>query len=89
MMNGIEAASTMSGEGKVAEPVEGSTPLEPAVWSDAAAFGPLRGVGDFFAMTLDVLIAMVKPPFPWREFLVQTWFVARVALLPTLMFESP
>ena len=32
---------------------------------------------------------MFKPPFAWREFLTQSWFVARVSLLPTLMLSIP
>src|SRR6202023_828265 len=30
-----------------------------------------------------------RRPFAWREFLIQSWFVARVALLPTLMLAIP
>ena len=50
---------------------------------------PLRAVGDFYAQTLDTLVAMFKPPFAWREFLLQTWFVARVSIVPTLMLAIP
>lgn len=50
---------------------------------------PLRGVGGFFAMSLDTFVLMFKPPFAWREFLTQSWFVARVSLLPTLMLSIP
>ncbi len=50
---------------------------------------PLRAIGDFFAMVLDVFVLMFKPPFPWREFLLQTWFVARVSLLPTILLSIP
>ena len=39
-------------------------------------------VGGFFAMALDTFVAMFKPPFAWREFILQTWFVARVSLVP-------
>ena len=50
---------------------------------------PVRSVGDFYAMALDALVAMFKPPFAWREFLLQTWFVARVAVIPTLLLAIP
>lgn len=50
---------------------------------------PTRGVGGFFAMTLDTLVAMFKRPFAVRELVLQTWFVARVSVLPTLMLSIP
>jgi len=50
---------------------------------------PVRAMGDFFAMALDALFLMPRRPFAWREFLLQTWFVARVSLLPTLMLSIP
>ncbi len=40
-------------------------------------------------MTLDMFVAMFKPPFAWREFLLQTWFVARVSLVPALTLSIP
>ena len=55
----------------------------------AVAVKPLRTAGGFFAFSLDTLITMVKPPFAWREFLEQTVFLARVALLPALMLSIP
>jgi hypothetical protein len=30
-----------------------------------------------FALALDTLVQMFKPPFAFREFLLQTWFIAR------------
>ncbi len=50
---------------------------------------PLRGFGGFYAMSLDTFMLMFKPPFAWREFISQAWFVARVSLLPTLMLTIP
>ena len=50
---------------------------------------PVRAVGGFFAMALDTFVAMFKPPFAWREFILQTWFVARVSIVPTLMLTIP
>ncbi len=32
---------------------------------------------------------MFKPPFAWREFISQSWFVARVSIVPTLMLTIP
>ena len=50
---------------------------------------PFRAFGGFFAMSLDALILMFRPPWAWREFLFQTWFVARVAILPTIFMAIP
>jgi phospholipid/cholesterol/gamma-HCH transport system permease protein len=50
---------------------------------------PVRSIGEFFAMSLDTFVQMFRPPWAWREFIVQTWFVARVALLPTLLLSIP
>ncbi|MEY2525164.1 MAG: phospholipid/cholesterol/gamma-HCH transport system permease protein [Ilumatobacteraceae bacterium] len=50
---------------------------------------PFRGIGDFFAMTLDTFVLIPRRPFAWRDFLKQSWFVARVSLLPTLMLALP
>ncbi|MDH6246409.1 ABC transporter permease [Mycobacterium sp. OTB74] len=49
----------------------------------------LRGVGSFFAMALDTLIQMFRPPFAWKEYVLQTWFVARVSVLPALLLTMP
>jgi phospholipid/cholesterol/gamma-HCH transport system permease protein len=50
---------------------------------------PVRGVGEFFAMSLDAFLTIPRRPFAWREFLMQTWFVARVSLLPTMFLSIP
>jgi phospholipid/cholesterol/gamma-HCH transport system permease protein len=50
---------------------------------------PISAVGGFFAMALDTFVALFKPPFAWREFILQTWFVARVSIVPTLMLAIP
>ena len=49
---------------------------------------PFKGLGGFFAMALDTFVCMFRRPFAWREYLLQTWFVARVSLVPTLMLSS-
>jgi len=54
-----------------------------------SAARPLRGSGDFFAMSLDTFVQMFRPPWAWREFILQTWFVARVALVPTILLSIP
>jgi ABC-type transporter Mla maintaining outer membrane lipid asymmetry permease subunit MlaE len=38
---------------------------------------PMRAVGGFFALALDTMVQMFKPPLAFREFLLQTWFIAR------------
>jgi phospholipid/cholesterol/gamma-HCH transport system permease protein len=57
--------------------------------SSAKASKPVRALGGFFAMALDTLVLIPRRPFAWREFLEQTWFVARVSLVPTLMLAIP
>jgi phospholipid/cholesterol/gamma-HCH transport system permease protein len=42
-----------------------------------------------FAMALDTVVLAFKPPFAWREFLLQSWFVARVSIFPTLLLTIP
>ena len=49
----------------------------------------IKPVGGFFAFTLDTFVAMFRPPFQWREFLQQTWFVASVSLGPTILLGIP
>src|ERR1700752_4771887 len=50
---------------------------------------PVRGFGGFYAMALDTFVQMFNPPFAWREFLSQSWFVARVSIVPTVMLTIP
>ena len=50
---------------------------------------PLRALGEFFAMSFETLALMFRPPFAWREFLLQGWFVARVSIVPTLLLAIP
>jgi len=50
---------------------------------------PVRAVGGFFAMSLDTFVLIFKPPLAWREYLLQSWFVARVSMLPALMMTLP
>ncbi|MGH3556336.1 MAG: MlaE family ABC transporter permease [Mycobacterium sp.] len=48
---------------------------------------PLREVGGFVAMSLDTFVQFVHPPFAWREFIHQSWFAARVSLVPALLLN--
>jgi len=50
---------------------------------------PLRSFGEFFTVAGQTLALIPRRPFAWREFLVQSWFVARVSLLPTLLLAIP
>ena len=50
---------------------------------------PLRALVEFFALALDTLVSIPRRPFAWREFLIQSWFVARVSVLPTLLLSIP
>ncbi|MDQ2723520.1 MAG: ABC transporter permease [Actinomycetota bacterium] len=50
---------------------------------------PVRALGDFFAMTLDVLRFTVRRPFQWAEFVDQCWFIARVSMAPTVLVALP
>jgi phospholipid/cholesterol/gamma-HCH transport system permease protein len=49
----------------------------------------MRALGDFYAVALDTLVLIPRKPFAWREFLQQSWFVARVSMLPTVMLAIP
>ena len=50
---------------------------------------PLQGIGGLFAMSVDAAKFVVRGPFQWREFLDQSWFVARVSMAPTLLVAIP
>src|ERR1700758_798931 len=50
---------------------------------------PVCAMGGFFAMSLDPFVQMFKPPFAWKEYITQSWFVARVSVLPALMLTMP
>ena len=40
-------------------------------------------------LSLDAIVLMFKPPFAFREFIEQTWFVTRVSLVPTILMTIP
>nr|WP_189094313.1 ABC transporter permease [Nocardia jinanensis] len=50
---------------------------------------PVSAVGGFFSMCAATARASTKRPFPWTEFFEQGWFLARVALLPTILVAIP
>jgi phospholipid/cholesterol/gamma-HCH transport system permease protein len=60
-----------------------------AGYGGAKALAPVRGVGEFSALALDTFVAIFKWPFAWRELVEQTWFVARVSLLPAMVLAIP
>ena len=51
--------------------------------------GPARVSGNLFAFMLDVLVAVVRPPFQLKEFLVQSWFIVKVTIIPTAFVAIP
>ncbi|OBB17662.1 ABC transporter permease [Mycolicibacterium setense] len=53
------------------------------------AKGPMSAIGGLFAMSADATKFIFVRPFQWREFLDQSWFIARVALAPTLLVAIP
>jgi phospholipid/cholesterol/gamma-HCH transport system permease protein len=50
---------------------------------------PLTTVGGFARMCTLTGKALFRRPFHWDEFIVQTWFITRVALLPTIAVSIP
>jgi phospholipid/cholesterol/gamma-HCH transport system permease protein len=50
---------------------------------------PLTTVGGFAQMCTLTVKALFRRPFHWAEFIVQTWFITRVALLPTIAVSIP
>ena len=50
---------------------------------------PLTTIGGFFRMCVLTAKALFRWPFQWREFILQCWFIMRVAFLPTIMVSIP
>jgi phospholipid/cholesterol/gamma-HCH transport system permease protein len=52
-------------------------------------FRPFRSLvvqtGNMFAITLEAFRIMWKPPYPWREFIRQSWFIASVSMVPAVL----
>lgn len=57
--------------------------------SMAMISAPARIAGNLFAFTLDVLAALFRPPFQFKEFLQQAWFIITVTLIPTALVAIP
>ena len=53
------------------------------------AIKPIRSVGHFVGMSLDVLVGIFTTRLAWQEYLAQSWFVARVSLLPAVLMMIP
>jgi phospholipid/cholesterol/gamma-HCH transport system permease protein len=49
----------------------------------------LTAVGGFVRMCVLTATALFRPPFQWREFILQSWFLLRVAFLPTVAVSIP
>ena len=51
--------------------------------------GPMRALGGLLAMSADAVKFLFQRPFQGREFIEQSWFVARVSLMPTILVAVP
>ncbi len=51
--------------------------------------GPMRAIGGLLAMSADAVKFIFQRPFQGREFIEQSWFVARVSLMPTILVAVP
>ena len=54
-----------------------------------ALIKPVSAIGGFFALSLDTLVQLFSSRFALREFIEQSWFVARVSLAPAIMLAIP
>jgi phospholipid/cholesterol/gamma-HCH transport system permease protein len=67
--------------------------VKPSRWTPPSALKnyakPMQSVGGLFAMSADAVKFAFRRPFQAREFLEQSWFVARVSLIPTLLVAIP
>ncbi len=50
---------------------------------------PVRAVGGFVEMSFATFREAFRRPFQFREFIEQTWMIARVSLVPTLLVAIP
>ncbi|WP_435061949.1 MlaE family ABC transporter permease [Amycolatopsis thermoflava] len=46
-------------------------------------------LGGFFAMAIEAFRVLPKRPLQWREFIQQTWFIARVSIGPAIFVGIP
>jgi phospholipid/cholesterol/gamma-HCH transport system permease protein len=68
---------------------EGQDRWTPGVRMATGLSGPVNAIGALFAMSADAVRFLFRRPFQGREFLEQSWFVARVSLAPTLLVAIP
>jgi|SRR4051794_1905750 len=50
---------------------------------------PMKPTGEMFALFLDTIRYSFKRPFQTREFIDQSWFVASVTIVPTMLVAIP
>ena len=53
------------------------------------ATSALTQTGNLFALSLDIIRNLFKRPFQTKEFIQQSWFVASVTILPTMLVAIP
>ena len=49
----------------------------------------LNSIGGYFRMCVLTAKALFRRPFQWKEFILQCWFIMRVAILPTMAVSVP
>lgn len=49
----------------------------------------LRETGNLFALGLDTIRMTFRRPFQWRELIQQSWFIASVTIVPTILVAIP
>ncbi|WP_020501737.1 MlaE family ABC transporter permease [Sciscionella marina] len=49
----------------------------------------LAAAGGFFALSLQTVRVMFKPPIQWKEFVQQSWFISRVSVGPAIFVGIP
>jgi phospholipid/cholesterol/gamma-HCH transport system permease protein len=84
-----DAPPASSASSSPTEDTEDTKDTENTKPASGTAAKPLREVGSFLALSLDILVQMVRPPWAWREFIHQSWFVARVSIFPTIFVSIP
>lgn len=51
--------------------------------------GAFTQAGNIVELLIDVIVKTFKPPFQFREFITQAWFIASVTILPTALIAIP
>ncbi|WP_461665758.1 MlaE family ABC transporter permease [Gordonia sputi] len=46
-------------------------------------------IGSFYVTAWDIVKALPRRPFQWRELISQAWFIASVSVIPTLLMSIP